>query len=210
MTKDTRFGLPLSLGEALRADGSPVAAKLADLIEQGEGPRTDRPEARRACAWRAGLAGLALCASLGAQAYAAAPSLQGRWIMAPDRSRFEEGVTGPAPDAATLVVSQDNAERLTYALVETRGGREVASAAYDISFAGRASTSAVDHVRMQVQGAREADGGVVIRAPSVDGLQASIHLRRTGPDSALLEHEVSGADSALRVETISLVRGRDQ
>ena len=211
MTNDNRFGLPVSLVEALRDDCSPTAAALADLLERGDAPaRASSAPTKPVRHWQAVLTGLALSASIGAQSYAATPSLQGRWTMATEKSQFVEGVTGPAPDAATLVVTHDDPARLTYALVETRDGLEVARADYDISFAGSGSTSAMDHVRMQVVGAREHGGGVVIRAPAVRGIQASIRLRRTGPNSALLEHDVSDAAGAMRLETISLVRGQDR
>ena len=212
MTNDTRFGLPLSLTQALQIDGSPIATDLAELIgDDDDAPcRRGSPRPKALRPWQAVVTGLALSVSIGAQSYAAAPSLQGRWTMATAQSQFEESVTGPAPDAATLVVTRDDAERLAYALVETRKGEEVARGAYDISFAGQGSTSAVDRVRLQVAGAREQDGGVVIRAPSVGGVQASIRLRQTGPDSALLEHEVSGAAGTVRLETISLVRSLER
>ena len=38
MMNDARLGLPLSLVEALRADASPLAVGLADLLEQEEPP----------------------------------------------------------------------------------------------------------------------------------------------------------------------------
>ena len=211
MTNDARFGLPLSLVEALKADPSPTAASLADLLEQDGPPR--RAGAARGShsrPWQAVLTGLALSVSLGAQSYAATPGLQGRWIMAAAQSRFDESVTGPAPDAAILTVTRDDEDRLAYELVETRRGAEVARGSYDVSLEGRSSTSAVDGVRLAVSGVREPAGGVIIRAPAVDGVQASIHLLLTGRDSATLEHDVSSPAGAMRLETINLVRSHSE
>ena len=213
MTQDARFGLPLSLLEALRADPSPAAAGLAELIEAQEAParrRSWNPQP-----WQAVLTGLALSVGLGAQSYGAdLASLQGRWEMSPARSSFKEAVTGPAPDAPTLVVTRDDAQRLVYQLVERRDGTEVGRGAYDISFAGASSTSSVDGAELPVTASRDAKGAVTISAPPIAGRQASIRVRRTGPDTAVLEHDIASAQGVLRLETIALVRaqgkGEDQ
>ena len=163
-------------------------------------PFTPRP-------WQAALVGLALMAGIGAQSYAATPSnLEGRWAMAPAQSSFQEAVTGPAPDAALLTVTRDDADRFAYQLIETRAGAEVARAAYDASFAGASSTSRVDGAGLAITATRDRDGDVVLRAPKVGASQAAIHVRRTGPDTALLEHDVDTRQGVVRLETISLVR----
>ncbi len=163
----------------------------------------DLPEFR---GWLAAILGLGLMAGLGAQSYAAAATLQGRWAMAPQGSSFEEAVTGPAPDAATLVVTRDDPHRFAYLLVERRGGVEVARAAYDAAFDGAPSTSQGDGTGLKIRAERDGRGDVVLLAPRIGGSQAAIHVRRTGPDSALLEHEVATEQGVLRLETISLVR----
>lgn len=160
--------------------------------------------------WRASLLGLGLMVGLGAQAHAAAASLEGRWTMAQRGSSFQEAVTGPAPDDATLVVTRDDPQRFAYQLVERRGGVEVARAAYDVSFDGATSTSRVGGEGLRISAERDARGDVVLRAPKVGGSQAAIHVRRTGPDTALLEHEVATDGGVLRLETISLVRTDDE
>ena len=209
MTKDARFGLPLSLPEALRADPSPVAATLAELIEAQDAPPRRRSQSPRP--WQAVLTGLALSVGLGAQSYAAdLASLQGRWEMSPARSSFQEAVTGPAPDAATLVVTRDDARSLIYQLIERRDGAEVSRGAYDVSFAGASSTSSVGGAELPVTASRDARGAVTIRAPQIGGQQASIRVRRTGPDTAVIEHDVASAQGVLRLETIALIRAEDR
>ena len=79
-------------------------------------------------------------------------------------------------------------------------------AAYDVSFAGAHSTSTVDGEGLAITATRDGRGDVVLRAPRVGVSQAAIHVRRTGPDTALLEHEVAVGDGVLRLETISLIR----
>ncbi len=94
MTNDTRFGLPISLVEALRDDCSPTAAALADLLECGDAPAdVRRGRTKPARPWQAALTGLALSVSVGAQSYAATASLQGRGKMAMDQAQFVEGAT---------------------------------------------------------------------------------------------------------------------
>ena len=205
MVDDTRFGLPLSLAEALRADPSPQAAVLADLLAEDATVRR-ASNAARGRLWRAALAGLTLAAGCATQGYAASSSLEGRWVMTPALSRFQEQVTGPAPDQATVVVTRDDHDRLAYELSESRSGVRVAHGSYDISFAGASSTSSVDGAKLPVTAERTAQGDVVIRAPVVDGLQALIRVRRTGQDTALLEHTVEGADGPRELERISLIR----
>ena len=209
MAMDDRFGLPLSLAEALRADPSADAAELANLLEE------DRPASRRSPPatvealrrrWRIVLAGVTLAFGCATQGYADTASLEGRWTMAPSLSSFEERVTGPAPDQVTMVVSRDDPGRLTYELSESRRGVPVAHGAYDLSFVDALSTSSVDGERLAVTAVRDERGDVVIRAPAVDGLQALIRVHRTSPDTATLEHEVQGASGSRQLERISLVR----
>ena len=216
MTHNDRFGLPLSLVEALRADPAPDANMLADLIGSGDDSGEDGDEDEAAGIapprtskrpWAALAAGMALTVGFAAQGYAAGVSLQGDWRMAPSTSAFEEAVTGPAPDTARVTVAKDDAQRLTYQLVETRGGVEVARGVYDVSFTGAPSTSSVDGATLKVVARRDLDGGVLITAPAVGGLQASIHMKQTGADTALLEHAIRGADGSVAVERISLIRG---
>ncbi len=209
MSNQERFGLPLSLAEALRADPSPNAALLANLLEAEEAPSCRSLHPRQGGLkrrWRIAMAGMTLAVGFTTQGYAGTTSLEGRWTMAPALSSFEERVTGPAPDAATVVVSRDDPGHLSYELSESRQGVPVAHGAYDLSFMDALSTSSVDGTRLPVTAERDAQGGVVIRAPAVDGLQALIRMRRTGPDTAMLEHEVQGADGSRQLEHISLVR----
>ena len=209
MALDERFGLPLSLAEALRADPSPQAARLADLLEEGLA-RTGRPvhmqEATIQRSLSVMMAALALALGCATYSYAGPTSLEGRWAMAPSSSRFEEQVTGPAPDQAIMVVSRDDRDHLSYELDESRSGVPVAHGSYELSFVDALSTSRVDGMSLPVTAARDARGDVVIRAPAVDGLQALIRVRRTGPDTAILQHEVESAAGARELERISLVR----
>ena len=221
MTNDERFGLPFSLAEALVADPSPQAAALAQLLTDGEpAPRpslgrksgeltprhrgTVRVEHGRP--WRTAMVGLALWAGVGAQSYAATSNLEGSWAMARNASSFQEAVTGPAPDKATVVVTKDRPDSFAYELVETRRGAEVARGAYNVSFAGAPSTSSVGGSSLQVTAKRGPNGGVVILAPPVGGLQALIRMRQTGPNTALLEHDIQGAGGSVKLERIGLVR----
>ncbi len=208
MANDERFGLPLSLAEALRADPSAKAAVLAQLLEETERTpqRSSSPRDRLGRHWRAALAGMTLAVGFATQGYAGETSLEGRWTMAPAQSSFEERVTGPAPDQATVVVTRDEPGHLSYELNESRRGVPVARGAYDLSFVDALSTSSVDGTRLAVSVERDARGDVVIRAPAVGGLQALIRMRRTGPDTALLEHEVQGDAGSRQLERISLVR----
>jgi hypothetical protein len=169
-----------------------------------------RPSAPAARPWQAALLGLGLLVGLGAQSYAAEPGLQGRWAMAPEASSFREAVTGPRPDTALLVVTRDDRDRFAYQLVESRDGAEVARAAYDVSFAGGGSTSSVEGRDLAISAARDSRGDVVLRAPPIGASQAAIHVRRTGPDTALLEHEIETAGGVLRLETIALVRMNEE
>ena len=149
---------------------------------------------------------MTLAVGFATQGYAGTTSLEGRWTMAPASSSFEERVTGPAPDQAIVVVSRDDADHLSYELSESRHGVAVAYGAYDLSFSDALSTSSVDGASLPVTAERDARGNVVIRAPAVGGLQALIRVRRTGPDTATLEHEVQGASGSRQLERISLVR----
>ena len=204
MTQDARFGLPLSLVEALKADPSPVARDLADLLEDGAAPAPAPARRSPSGAWRALLAGLSLAAVAGVQAYAAEPTLAGRWSMAAAGSRFVEAVTGPAPESATWIVTRDDGDRLAYRLIETRRGAGPVSATYDVAVADARSAPATSD--LEVTAVRDAEGDVIIRAPRVDGLQALIRVRRTGRDTAVLEHAVQSAAGSTEVERISLVR----
>ena len=209
MSFDERFGLPLSLTEALRADPSPDAAVLASLLEEGGSspPRVGSPRTGGwRHRWRSALAGVSLAAGLATQGHAGTTSLEGRWTMAAAQSSFEEQVTGPAPDQATVVFTRDAPDRLTYELSESRRGVPVAYGTYDVSFSGAGSTSSVDGTRLQVTAERDAGGEVVIRAPAVDGLQALIRVRRTGPATAPLDPEGQGAAGPRRVARLSLMR----
>ena len=216
MTQDARFGLPLSLREALQVDPSPVAGELADLLDDEPAAPAAAPKPVRggvATGWRAAFAALSLAALGGTAAHAASPSLAGRWRMAPADSRFAEAVTGRAPEAATLIVTRDNGDRLAYQLIETGRGVRPVRAAYDVSLDGAPSRSSNDGVRLSVTARRDAAGDVVISAPPVGGLRALIRVHRTGRDTAVLEHLVEGAADgpaaaagAVELERISLVR----
>ena len=212
MFDDARFGLPLSLEEALSTDPSREAAQLAQLLREADGAtqaQTRAPREGRRRVWRNTMAGLALATAVANSAAHAAtptPSLQGRWTMAPAASSFQEGVTGPAPDHATMTVSQDDPHHFTYELVERRGGAEVARGVYDLSFGDAASTTRVDGADLKVEASRAANGDVLIEAPPVGALRAVIRVLRTGPDTAVLEHDVEDAGRTMAVERISLVR----
>ena len=214
MTDNDRFGLPLSLVEALRTDSSPAATALVDLLMESE-PASKVPAAvgRRTKSYRSmALTGVALALSMGMQGEAAAESvgggqtLEGRWTMAAPQSSFQERVTGAAPDAAVMIVTRDSRDHLAYELSETRQGVEVAHGAYDISLDGAQSVSRVDGVKLGVTANRDGRGDVVIQAPSVGAYRAVIHVHRTGPDSLLLEHDVEGAGQSMTLEQIHLVR----
>ena len=126
--------------------------------------------------------------------------------MARAGSSFQEAVTGPAPDAALLVVTHDDAQRFAYELIESRAGEEVSRGAYDVSFSGSPSVSNVDGADLEITAARDAQGEVTLRAPRIGRTQAYIHVRRTGPDTAEIEDEVATDGAVMRLETISLVR----
>ena len=204
MSHDARFGLPLSLVEALELDSSPQARDLAALLQDAR-PAAPMPR-RRTAAWAAPIAALAAALAMGAPGYAAAAGLEGRWVLAPQGSSFAEGVTGLAPDHAVVEVSHDDAKRFAYKVVESRDGVEVARAAYAVAYADGSGTSRIGATVMPVAGARDADGGVVITAPAVAGLRASIRFRSTGGDTAELEHAVEGPQGATVLETLRLTR----
>jgi hypothetical protein len=142
----------------------------------------------------------------GGLAHAQAPSLRGGWVMSPAQSSFDEAITGPAPDSASLIVTRDDDQGLAYELTERRGDAEVAHAVYTISFSGEASTSQVGGLRTPLVAVRDPDGGVVLRAPEVGKLRVVIRLRRTGPDSAVLEHTLEEANGGVTLERLTLRR----
>ncbi|MGC1304005.1 MAG: hypothetical protein WA840_16685 [Caulobacteraceae bacterium] len=197
MIIDTHFGLPLPIADALRGH-APASGKPQSQAQP--------PRQRSGRLGRIAFLGLALSAGLGMESYAATPSLQGRWVMTPQNSTFQESVMGPAPDKAVLTVRRDDRDAFSYELVESRNGTEVARGAYDISFAGAPSTSSVDGAVLKVSGSRQADGDVVIEAPPVGQVHAVIRVRQTGPDTAVLDHEVRTPDGATTLEEIGLIR----
>jgi hypothetical protein len=159
------------------------------------------------------LAGLiAGCSALAAaHAAAAAPhGLEGRWTLAPGRSRFAEAVTGPAPSAATWTVSRDEGGRFAYTLVEQAQGSEDARGAYDVSLSGGRSESKVDDVVKSVSASREASGLTIIRGPVRAGYQASIRIQATGPDEATINHVVTGPDGDHVLEYLVMTREHSQ
>jgi hypothetical protein len=207
MNNDERFGLPLSLVEALREDPSSDAAMLAELLVAQEPPPRPSASRRSGHAWRAALAGLALATAVGAQSYAATvPSFEGRWTMASDQSSFREDVTGPAPDGATVIVTRDDSEGLAYELIESRDGVVVARGDYNVAFGGKPQQNVRFGAASEVAAQRDAHGDVLITAPPVRGVRAVIHIQRTGPDTAVLEHDVQTADGSMTIEKISLIR----
>jgi hypothetical protein len=205
MIIDTHFGLPAPIADALRGAPSPARAPTRAKTD-GKSPAPAGRRFRLPRLGRIAFAGLALSASLGMEGYAATPSLQGRWVMAAQGSHFVESVTGPAPDQAVLTVRRDDHDAFAYDLVESRKGEEVARGAYDISFKGAPSTSSVDGTVLAVSGSRQADGDVVIEAPPVGQVHALIHMHQTGPNTAVLDHEVRTPGGSTTLESIVLVR----
>ena len=205
MSHDARFGLPLSLVEALELDRSPQARDLARLLQDGP---PARPAGRRGrmAGWAAPAAALAGALSMAAPGYASAASLAGRWVLAPQGSSFAEGVTGRAPDRAVVEVSEDSAKRFAYEVVESRDGVEVARAAYTVSYPTGASTSRIGDSVARAAGARDAAGGVVITAPAVDGFQALIRFDPTAEGGAEIQHAVQGPQGVTVLETLRLTR----
>jgi hypothetical protein len=161
-------------------------------------------------------AGLVLASLFGAAAEAQGPtspaglsrtqSLEGRWVMARDRSFFEERVSGPAPDKTIVTVVRDSPDRLIYDVSESRAGEEVAHGAYNLSLTGSLSRSVVDGARQTLKAARSSDGAVIATAAPVAGYTALIRLRSTGPNTAVLEHEVESASGPIPVDQITLIR----
>ena len=147
-----------------------------------------------------------VAASAAAPAQGATPTLEGRWIMAPAQSSFREDLTGPAPDTASMIVSRDDGRRLSYQLIESLNGAEVARGAYDLSLSGDASSASVDGRQRQVSVVRDANGEVVVRSPSRRGAQVVIRLKRTGSDTATIEHDLETAQGSVVLEKIALVR----
>jgi hypothetical protein len=192
-----------SISGAALSPARPVAED-ADSKRRLESPAesSERPD----LLWRSALGGLALAAGISVQGHAAAIGLEGRWDMAPATSSFHEGVTGPAPDQAVMVVTRDEPGRFTYRLVESLDGAEVAQGFYDLTFQGKRSSVNIDGNRQNVIASREAAGDVVIKAPAVGGLQAVIKVQRTGPDTAIIEHFVDGPQGELEIERLSMVR----
>ena len=202
--RDARFGLPLSLVEALRADRTPVAAELADMLADDDAPcPTPPPRPLRTALF--GLAAM-VGASVATSSHATTSTLEGRWTMRPEASSFQERVTGPAPDVAVMVVTRDDADHLTYELIESRRGSETARAAYDVSFDGAPSTSRAGGAAVGVTAARDVAGAVLVRGARVGPYQAVIRVRRTGRDTATLEHTVEGPKGVDTLERLSLIR----
>lgn len=196
----------------MRADSSPEAAELADLLAAQE-PRSRPRAARRRRAGRAAyamLASVGLALGVAGHGYAATPSLEGRWAMAGASSSFNEALTGAAPDTATVVVTRDDGQHLAYQVSEMRQGVEVARAKYNISFNGAASTSQVGETVRAVTADRDARGDVVIRAPSVGSVQALIRFRRVGANAAVLEHVLDEGGQSVQLEQIYLIRADTQ
>jgi len=155
----------------------------------------------------AGAAALAAAALAAAAPIAAqAQSLQGRWVLAPQRSSFVEAVTGPAPEGGQMTVSRDDGERLTYTLIETRDGDVVARAAYDVSLHGGPSQSDVGGDVRNVVASRASDGSTIIEAPAVSAWRASIRIRAVSAKEAVIEHVVSGPTGDLVVERLVMER----
>ncbi len=202
MASDPRFGLPLSLVEALRRDTSPRAAELADLLEQEPAPVRRRSWSKRS-AVVAGMA--ATLAGLSSTAMAADAGMVGRWVMAPQASSFHEALTGAKPDKVVVVVTRDDRRGFDYQVEESRAGAPVARASYAVSYAGP-SVSRTGGAVLRVNGARASNGDVVIRAPEVDGLQAVIRVHRDGPGAAVIEHAVEGASGSTPLERLQLAR----
>jgi hypothetical protein len=139
-------------------------------------------------------------------AAANAQSLQGRWVLSPERSSFVEAITGPAPQAGEWTVSRDDGDRLAYTLVETREGEVVARAAYDVSLHGGLSQSHVGSDARNVVAARVSDGSTLIQAPAVDAWRASIRIHQVNPREAVIEHILSGPNGDLVVDHMVMER----
>jgi hypothetical protein len=150
------------------------------------------------------IAAAALVTTLPAAAHA--QSLQGRWVLEPQRSSFVEAVTGPAPEGGQMTVSRDDGDRLVYTLVETRDGDVVARAVYDVSLHGGPSQSHVDGDVRNVIATRAADGSTVIEAPAVAAWRASIRIHAVSANEAVIEHVVSGPSGDLVVERLVMAR----
>jgi hypothetical protein len=176
----------------------------------GEIDRGDQLHAeRRDLMWRSAMGGFILAAGIALQSHAAVPAgLQGRWDMAPAQSRFHEGVTGPAPDAAVMTVTRDDPGRITYRLVESLEGAEVASGAYDLSFEGGSSNIEIGGKRLAVTAARRDVDGIVVEANPIGRLHAVIRLRQIGADRAVIEHLVDGPQGEIEVERLVMVRDK--
>ncbi len=139
-------------------------------------------------------------------AAAQAQSLQGAWVLAPQRSTFVEAVTGPAPEGGRMVVTRDDGDRLIYSLVETRDGDVVARAAYNVSLHGGPSQSQVGGDVRRVVATRSTDGSTVIEAPAVSAWRASIRIRAVSAKEAVIEHVVSGPSGDLVIERLVMKR----
>lgn len=204
MSTDARFGLPLRLADALNQESSAGAAMLGGFSEQR--PNAKTPSPGRWVGPRLAAAGAGAAAALVAQAHAAVPSLQGRWTMDPAQSQFYEPLTGPAPDSVTVVVARDTPQRLQYQLVERRGGVEIGHAAYALSFSGGPSVSIADGRKRKVSAARDPAGAVVVFGPKTANARVVIRLQPTGPDRAVLEHDLEAGGRSVPIERIALVR----
>jgi len=141
-----------------------------------------------------------------AQSLQGVQSLQGDWVLAPQRSSFVEAVTGPAPQGGEMTVSRDDGDRLVYTLVETRDGDVVARAVYDVSLHGGPSQSDVGGDVRKVVATRATDGSTVIEAPAVAAWRASIRIHKVSPKEAVIEHVVSGPGGDIVVERLVMER----
>ena len=207
MSSDARFGLPLSLVEALEMDSSAPARDLVQMLREPEPTRPAQTgKRRRMVAWSLPLLALASSVLLAAPSYAAGASLEGRWVLVPEASSFNEAVTGLAPDHAVVRVTRDDAKRFAYNVVESRDGVEVARASYAVVYAGGTGARRVDNTVLRVTAAKTTAGDVVITSPAVNGMHAWIRFRRTGDNTAEIQHEIEGPQGSTSLETLRLTR----
>jgi hypothetical protein len=126
--------------------------------------------------------------------------------MVRDASSFSEGVTGPTPDEALMEVTRDDPGGLSYVLIERRVGAEIGRASYQLSFAGSPSRILVDGRTTAVSATRSPTGDVTVNAPPKDGYWAVIRIKRTGPESVVVEHAVDSASGEIPLESVAMIR----